>query len=52
MTVQQQDETDVETAVRIRRIREAFADARTEAGIDDAEEEFALFTNWDNWLKV
>jgi hypothetical protein len=52
MAIKELHGTDAETAVRIRRIREAFTDARRQAGLKDAPEEFSAFTNWDNWLKV
>jgi hypothetical protein len=37
--------TDSDTAARIERVREAFADTQT-----FGEEEFSPFTSWSNWL--
>ena len=38
MSIQAPDRIDSGTATRIRRIREAFSEARTEAGLKDAPE--------------
>ena len=57
MDVQEQDRTENDTAIRIRRIREAFAEARAEGGEKDAPKEphsptwnnWGNFTSWGNW---
>jgi hypothetical protein len=41
------DKTRSETAIQIRKIREAFALARSESGLQAAPEEFL----WKNWIK-
>jgi hypothetical protein len=50
MDIQERDKTENETATRIRRIREAFADARSKAALKDPPEAFSAFSNWGNWI--
>jgi len=38
MSIQAPEKTDSGTAIRIRRLREAFSEARTTAGLQDAPE--------------
>jgi hypothetical protein len=52
MSVQEQDITESDMAIRIRRIREEFAEAREKATLKAGPEEGSDFSTWDNWLKV